>query len=122
MNRPVPIRLVLALLVIVALVLPSLPSQALAGADPAASMAMDAGMTDDMLCCPSEAPAPFDCQKCPLMALCVVGYAPGVPVLDNALIVFPTVARTIPRADELEPVGLSPPPPAEPPRSSMLMA
>ncbi len=79
-------------------------------------------MTDDMPCCPSDTPAPFDCQKCPLMALCVVAHAPGVPVLGNLLVVFPTLAHIVPRADELVPVGLTHPPPAEPPRSSMLAA
>lgn len=107
---------------IAALVLPSLPSQAFAGAASAAPATMETGVMDDMPCCPSDTPAPFDCQKCPLMTLCVVGYAPGVLVLGNALIVFPTLAHTIPRTDELVPVGLTHPPPVEPPRSSMLQA
>lgn len=92
---------------------------------PVAAAAMQAdpmvGMADDMPCCPPS-PQPNDCQKCPLIGLCVAKTFQGMPT--EAIIAHPawSLSRTgLPRNDGARD-SLGDPPLPRPPRSLGLPA
>jgi hypothetical protein len=97
------------------------PLAARANVDSTASMAMAAmaddaaSMSDDMPCCPDKS-APVDCDKCPLMALCV-STTLHAPLSASVAEIQPVTLRMLlPVSDpEAESLGLLPPP--KPPRS-----
>lgn len=85
-----------------------------------ASAAMAAGvpamqMSGDMPCCPHK-PAPIDCDKCALMAMCVAKTFLAIPTDALAGILPSRMRSVIPHSDPvMESLGYSPPP--RPPRS-----
>ena len=123
-KRSIHLCRLLAVFVIVGLVIAPLTTRANAGG--MVSMAMTsmsdetAGMSDGMPCCPDKS-APVDCDKCPLMALCVATTL-QVPSLAAVAEIYPVTLRMLlPGSDpELESVGYSPPP--KPPRSLVFSA
>ena len=123
-KRSIHLCRLLAVLVIVGLVIAPLSARANAGG--MASMAMTsmpddaAAMADDMPCCPDKS-APVDCDKCPLMALCVsTTLQPPLPARVTE-VQSVTLRMLLPGSDpEVEGVGYSPPP--KPPRSQVYSA
>jgi len=94
------------------------PLTAPAKATQSASMAEMAG---DVPCCPSS-PMPSDCQKCPLIGLCIAQTFQGLPT--EAAIAHPAwslAQRDLPR-NEGSRDGLGYLPPPRPPRSPGLPA
>jgi hypothetical protein len=110
-ERSFLIRRLLAVLLIAGLMTAPLTAPVLAGAVDSASMAM----SDDMPCCPDKS-APVDCDKCPLMAICMFKTFQALP-LAGVVEVLPTTVRTlVPRSDP-ETESLGHPPPPRPPQS-----
>ena len=121
MHRQITIRRLFAIAVIAGLVLAPLSRSAMATTDaPAAgvadeastAMAMD-GMS--MPCCPAEAPAPVDCDKCVFMALCKSQCVAGLSTASFGLPFAPYSAMARLQNDS-RPEGLGHPPPEYPPR------
>jgi hypothetical protein len=105
----------LAILLIAGLV--TAPFTIPAAANSAESAAMEmASMSDDMPCCPSKAPAPVDCDKCVLMAVCMSSSYAGVSVaiVHPFLITSSAIAL---RLNDSLPEGLGHSPPEHPPRT-----
>ena len=119
MKRSIHLCRLLAVFLIAGLVFAPLAARANAGV--MASMAMtsmsgdEAGMSDDMPCCPDKS-APVDCDQCPLMALCVSTTLQAPLPAGVAEIQPVTLRMLLPGSDpEVESVAYSPPP--KPPRS-----
>lgn len=123
-KRSIHLCRLLAVLVIVGLVVAPLSAPANAGG--VASMAMTsmsddaAAMADDMPCCPDKS-APVDCDKCPLMALCVsTTLQPPLPARVTE-VQSVTLRLLLPGSDpEVDGVGYSPLP--KPPRFQVFSA
>jgi hypothetical protein len=126
MERKIIIRRLVAILMIAGLVLAPLSRPVMAAAessagamaamshDMAASATTDE-MAADMPCCPSKAPAPIDCEKCLLMAACMITGFTAVPV--STVLQFPAVSGRIARPkDDSWLHSLAHPPPDHPPR------
>lgn len=134
-TRSFTIRRLLAIVMIAGLVLAPLTRPVLAGpvfdaampalAEHGADITMtdhhaasdDAELTSDMAampCCPSTAPAPADCDKCPLMAGCA-SIVSGMPTAAALPLRFATnsVAALV---NDFWPDGLGHAPPDQPPR------
>lgn len=112
MKRSIHLCRLLAVFLIVGLVIA--PLSAPANAVATASSAI-ASMSDDMPCCPDKS-APVDCDKCPLMANCMVKtfHAPSAGVID---ILAVAILKLSPRSDP-EAESLARPPPPRPPQQS----
>jgi hypothetical protein len=78
------LRQLFAIFVIAGLIWAPLTAPAAADAMRSASMAE---MADDMPCCPPSS-LPSDCQKCPLIGLCIAKTFQGMP--SEAVIAHPT--------------------------------
>jgi hypothetical protein len=125
-NRPITIRRLLAILMIVGIALAPLSRPVMAGTsadvamsamvdDPSAPAVADT-MASDMPCCPSKAPAPVDCDKCVFMAGCMTQCFAGM----SAAVFHPFLAASIlvaPLRNDSWPDSLGHPPPDHPPRS-----
>jgi hypothetical protein len=122
-HRQITIRRLFAIAVIAALVLAPLSRPAMAGPAADASMAGVAGEAStamamdgmSMPCCPAEAPAPIDCDKCVFMALCKSQCVAGLSTASFRLPVAPSSAMARLQNDSW-PEGLGHPPPEYPPR------
>jgi hypothetical protein len=113
------LRHVLAIFVIAGLIAGPLAAPAAANAAQAAAMA---SMSDDMPCCP-HTPPPFDCPKCPFMAVCSVPQCLlGLPTGMVMGALTPTAARLPMLLSDLQRDGLGYSPPPRPPRSLILSA
>jgi hypothetical protein len=125
-KRNFAMRQLLAILVIagVALAPVSRPVMALASseapmqamADDMSSSATSDEMANDMPCCPSNAPAPFDCEKCIFMAACMAKCFTGMP----ATVVYPFFSASegiVLGRNDSRPDGFGHPPPEHPPRT-----
>jgi hypothetical protein len=121
-KRSIHLCRLLAVFLIAGLVFAPLAARAnvdsMASMDSMAVVAMAddaASMSDDMPCCPDKS-APVDCDKCPLMALCV-STTLHAPLSASVAEVQPVTLRMLlPVSDpEAESLGLLPPP--RPPRS-----
>jgi hypothetical protein len=119
-KRSIHLCRLLAVFLIASLVFAQLAARA--NVDSMASMAMTsmsgdhmADMSDDMPCCPDKS-APVDCDKCPLMASCMVKtfHAPSAGVID---ILAVAILKLSPRSDP-EAESLARPPPPRPPQQS----
>jgi hypothetical protein len=118
------IRRLLAILMIAGLALApvSRPVMTATSSDPVQAQTDMAasGMTDemasDMLCCPSKAPVPVDCDKCVYMAACASKCFTGT----TASVFHPLLRASdeaLPLSNESLPEGLGHPPPEHPPRT-----
>jgi hypothetical protein len=120
-HRQITIRRLFAIAVIAALVLAPLARPAMAGPTADSSMAGvadEASMAMDgisMPCCPAEAPAPIDCDKCVFMALCKSQCVADLSTASFRLPVAPFSAMARLQNDSW-PEGLGHPPPEYPPR------
>jgi len=105
----------LAIFVIAGLVTAPLSVPAAAKSVASASMAMSS-MSEDMPCCPTKAPAPVDCDKCVLMAVCLSKCFTGISpaILQPFLIATSTIAL---RRNDSLPDGRGHSPPEHPPRT-----
>jgi hypothetical protein len=111
-KRSIHLCRLLAVFLIAGLVLA--PLAARANVDSIVSMAMTS-MSGDMPCCPDKS-APVDCDRCPLMALCVATTLQAPLPAGIAEIRLVTLRMLLPGSDpEVESVAYSPPP--KPPRS-----
>lgn len=125
MKTSKTIRRVMAMAMIAALVMAPVMRPAMAETDagmpPSATeadhgaMAMSGAMAGDMPCCPSNSHQPVDCEKCLLMAACMVQCFTGHPDAELHL-VRGTVGTRLPLHDDFWPDGLGHPPPDHPPR------
>jgi hypothetical protein len=130
-NHILAIRRLLAILMIAGLSLAPLARPAMAGMPSDAPMQAMAGhmmdapamdkmsaMADEMAampCCPSQAPAPVDCDKCFFMAGCAsvfLSFLPTVIVLPVPVASDSVALLT----NDFRPDGLGHPPPEHPPR------
>jgi hypothetical protein len=122
----IAIRRLLAILMIAGLTLAPLSRPVMAGvpsdqsmsamADDMSTSAAADGMTGDMPCCPTKAPAPIDCDKCVFMAACMTKCFAGL----SAGVFRPSFAasgRIAPLQNDFWPDGLGHPPPEHPPRT-----
>src|SRR5260221_14543857 len=84
-------------------------------ADDMSMTEMAAGMADNMPCCPAKAPMPVDCDKCVLMANCMVKCfaTPSAAVFYS----FALSGQIIPSQNDFWPDSLGRPPPEHPPRT-----
>jgi hypothetical protein len=72
-------------------------------------------MASDMPCCPTKAPAPIDCDKCVLMALCMTKcFASPLAALFRP---FAASGQIAPLQNDFRPDGWGHPPPEHPPRT-----
>ena len=92
------------------------PAQAGAPVDEAAMV-----MSGNMPCCPTKPMLP-ECQKCPAMALCAASCVLSVPVAATVVHWLPKLTRLSPALNDRPEAGLDQPPPARPPRTSVLPA
>ena len=115
-KRSIHLCRLLAVFLIAGLVFAPLAARANVDSMAVASMADDAAsMSDDMPCCPDKS-APVDCDKCPLMALCVSTTLHAPLSASVAAIQAVALRMLLPVSDpEAESLGLLPPP--KPPRS-----
>lgn len=123
MKRTLAIRRLLAALTIAGLILAPVSRPVMAevpfGATQATSdeispsAAADA-MVSDMPCCPAKAPAPVDCDKCALMAVCMTKCLASP--LAALLQPFPDSGQIAPPQNDFWPDGFGQPPPEHPPR------
>ena len=116
-KRSVYLCRLLAIFLIVGLVVAPISVPACAAASGSMSMgSMSMGsMSDEMPCCPDKS-APVDCDKCPLMAICMFKTFQALP--SSGLVeVLPTAMRSLlPRSDPAV-ESLGHPPPPRPPQS-----
>jgi hypothetical protein len=123
MHPPFFLCRLLAILVIAGLTMTSLaaPAAAKVMQDVAMHTAMMAGMPDDMPCCPPK-PALPDCQKCPVMNLCLPQLLQGMPVAAVIVPMSRTLSRMMIPLRDPSPNGLVLAPLMRPPRTSVLSA
>ncbi|MES2751315.1 MAG: hypothetical protein V4661_08095 [Pseudomonadota bacterium] len=135
MNRRITMRQLAAIVVIAGVALAPLSRPVMAEAPPAGVMAampdelaapstidgsaMDGSATDEiasgMPCCPSKAPAPSDCEKCLLMAVCMNTFFSGM----SAVAIHPFLmvsSRVAPLENDSWLQSLGHAPPDHPPR------
>ena len=112
------LRRLLAILVIVGLYGAPLAAPAQAGA-PLDEAAI--GMSGNMPCCPKTPMLP-ECQKCPAMALCAASCVLSAPIAATVVHWLPKLTRLSPALNDRPEAGLDQPPPARPPRTSVLPA
>ena len=125
MKRTLAIRRLLAALTIVGLALAPLSRPVMAGvafdastqatSDQMSPSAAADEMASDMPCCPAKAPAPVDCDKCALMAVCMTKCFTSP--LAALLHPFPDSGQIAPLQNDFWPDGFGQPPPEHPPRT-----
>jgi hypothetical protein len=119
-KRSIHLCRLLAAFLIAGLVLAPLAARASGAAPEAmtsvamASMEM-ASMSDDMPCCPEKS-APVDCDKCLLMAICMVKSFQALPSTGLVDVLAVAVRKLTPYSDP-EAESLARPPPPRPPQS-----
>ena len=92
----------------------SSPVSTQAVTDEMSSSAIAEGMAGDMPCCPSK--APVDCEKCVLLATCMVKCFTGIAAIDVHPFLSASVGIALRRNDST-PDGLGHSPPEHPPRT-----
>ena len=112
------LRRLLAILVVAGLYGAPLAVPAQAGAPPDEAAIR---MSGNMPCCPTTPMLP-ECQKCPAMALCVANCVLNAPVAATVVHWLPKLTRLSPALNDRPEAGLDQPPPARPPRTSVLPA
>lgn len=120
MKWTLAIRRLLAALTIAGLILAPVSRPVMAevsfGATQATANEMSpSAAADEMPCCPAKAPAPVDCDKCALMAVCMTKCLASP--LAALLHPFPDSGQIAPPQNDFWPDGFGQPPPEHPPRT-----